>query len=257
MDKGSLAVVILAAGKGTRMKSDLPKVLHCLRGRPLLSYALDLAAGLGAGRVVVVVGHQAQRVREVFADRPGLRYALQEPQLGTGHAVMAAAPELADWAGPVLILCGDVPGLKAATLQALLYGHAAGGHALTVLGMDLAQPGHYGRLVRDGQGDLRRIVEYRDASPAQREISLVNAGIYVAQAQALLDYLPRLTTENDQKEYYLTDLVELMAGDGLKVGHAVCPDPLEVAGVNSVEELKALEAQLEACPPGIPEACEV
>ncbi len=239
-----LAVVILAAGKGTRMKSDLPKVLHELKRRPLLSYTLDLAQGLGAGRVVVVVGHQAERVRATFADRPALRFALQAPQLGTGHAVMAAAPDLADWTGPVLILCGDVPLLKLATVRALIEAHQAQGNALTVLGMDLKDPGHYGRLIGDGQGGLRRIVEFRDASDAERAVSQVNAGIYVANGPELLEFLPRITTNNDQGEYYLTDLVELMSSAGLKVGMALCPDPLEVAGVNSKEELAALEGQL-------------
>ncbi len=241
-----LAVVILAAGKGTRMKSDLPKVLHSLGGQPLLAYTLDLAQNLSAGRVEVVVGHQAARVKEAFASRPDLRFVVQEPQLGTGHAVMAAAPELGDWQGPVLILCGDVPGLKLGTIACLLEAHASQGNALTVLGMDLAQPGAYGRLVTDGAGRLLRITEFRDASQAERAITQVNAGIYVVNAQDLLTYLPRLTTDNDQKEYYLTDLVELMASAGLKVGLSLCPDPLEVAGVNSKEELEALEAQLAA-----------
>lgn len=239
-----LAVVILAAGKGTRMKSDLPKVLHLLGGRPLLSYTLDLAQHLGAERVVVVVGHQAQRVRDTFAHLPGLRYALQEPQLGTGHAVQAAAPELAGWTGPVLILCGDVPGLKTSTIEALLAAHADQANALTVLGMDLPQPGAYGRLITDTQGRLERIVEFRDATDEQRAVTLVNAGIYLVQAPDLLAFLPRLATDNDQHEYYLTDLVHLMAAAGLRVGHAVCPNPLEVAGVNSVEELKALEEKM-------------
>jgi UDP-N-acetylglucosamine diphosphorylase/glucosamine-1-phosphate N-acetyltransferase len=226
------------------MKSDLPKVLHSLGGRPLLAYTLNLAQGLEAGRVVVVVGHQASRVKEAFADRPDLRFVIQEPQLGTGHAVMAAAPELGDWTGPVLILCGDVPGLKERTIAELLATHAGQGNALTVLGMDLKEPGAYGRLVSDGQGRLLRITEYRDASEAELAITQVNAGIYVVEAPQLLAYLPRLSTNNDQKEYYLTDLVELMAEAGLKVGLALCPDPLEVAGVNSKEELEALEAQL-------------
>jgi UDP-N-acetylglucosamine diphosphorylase/glucosamine-1-phosphate N-acetyltransferase len=238
-----LAVVILAAGKGTRMKSDLPKVLHPLAGRPLLAYSLDLARELAAGRVVVVVGHQASRVKDAFAGPEGYRFVVQEPQLGTGHAVMVAAPELADWRGPVLILCGDVPLLKAGTLAGLLAEHQGKGNALTVLGMDLAEPGHYGRLITQG-GQLKRITEYRDASQAERAVSLVNAGIYVAQAEELARFLPRLTTDNDQKEYYLTDLVQLMDAAGLKVGHAVCPDPLEVAGVNSKEELAALESCL-------------
>ncbi len=240
----ALAVVVLAAGKGTRMKSDLPKVLHTLAGRPLLSFSLELAKQLGSQRTIVVVGHQAQRVKEAFTNYPEVRYVIQEPQLGTGHAVMAAAPELDDWQGSVLILCGDVPGLKPATCERLLARHQNQKEALTVLGMDLADPGTYGRLVLDEKGQLARIVEYRDASLLERAITLVNAGIYAGQAKALLKYLPRLATDNDQKEYYLTDLVELMYSAGLKVGYAICPDPLEVAGVNSKEDLISLEHEL-------------
>jgi UDP-N-acetylglucosamine diphosphorylase/glucosamine-1-phosphate N-acetyltransferase len=239
-----LAVLILAAGKGTRMKSDLPKVLHSLSGKPLLSYSLDLAQSLGAKRTIVVVGHQAELVKKEFAGREGLRYVIQEPQLGTGHAVMAAAPELEDWQGPVLILCGDVPGLKTVTCRNLLKRHMDQDEALTVLGMDLPDPGAYGRLVLDAGDQLNRIVEFRDATAGERAISLVNAGIYAGQAQAMLKFLPKLATDNDQKEYYLTDLVAMMHQAGLKVGYTVCPDPLEVAGVNSKEELAALEQKL-------------
>lgn len=242
----ALVAIVMAAGKGTRMKSDLPKVLHPLGGKPLLAYTLDLARALKAGRVVVVVGHQAERVQAAFTGPEQYRFVVQEPQLGTGHAVMVAAPELAGWQGPVLILCGDVPLLKEQTLTGLLAAHARAGNALTVLGMDLAQPGHYGRLVTEGQA-LKRITEFRDATESERALTLVNAGIYVAAAGELLGHLPKLTTDNDQKEYYLTDLVELMNASGLKVGFALCPDPLEVAGVNSKEELMALE---DACRAG-------
>jgi UDP-N-acetylglucosamine diphosphorylase/glucosamine-1-phosphate N-acetyltransferase len=240
------AVVILAAGKGTRMKSDLPKVLHPLAGRPLLAYTLDLAAEVGAGRTIVVVGHQAERVRRAFPPGPALSYVLQQPQLGTGHAVMAAAPELAGWQGPALILCGDVPGLTAATVGRLLAHHRRNREALTVLAMDLAEPGAYGRLQTGPDGNLRRIVEARDASPQERALTLVNAGVYAARPAALLAFLPRLAAENDQGEYYLTDLVELMAADGLAVGYTVCSNPAEVAGVNSRQELAALEERMQS-----------
>jgi UDP-N-acetylglucosamine diphosphorylase/glucosamine-1-phosphate N-acetyltransferase len=239
-----LAVVILAAGKGTRMKSDLPKVLHPLAGRPLLAHVLDLAQCLDAGRIVAVVGHQADLVQETFAQFPNLRFARQQPQLGTGHAVLCAAPELADWTGPVLILCGDVPLLKPDTVRALLATHANQGNALTVLGMELDDPGSYGRLVTNPAGQLTRIVEFRDASQDQRAIRVVNAGIYVAQAADLLEFLPQIGNDNDQKEYYLTDLVQLLDQAGRRVGLALCPDPLEVAGINSKEELAAIEARI-------------
>ena len=245
----SLAVVILAAGKGTRMKSDLPKVLHAVAGRPLLQHVVDLARDLHPARVVVVVGHQAERVRRAMAHEPDLRFALQEPQLGTGHAVACALPELEDFAGPVVILSGDVPGLRTTTLRNLLQSHLQHGDALTVLGMELDDPGAYGRLITDAGGRLLRIVEYRDAGAEERAVRLVNAGVYVAQAGALRDYLPQLSNQNNQQEYYLTDLVQFMAQDGLRVGYALCPDPREVAGVNSPQELAQVEAYLASRPP--------
>ncbi len=237
-------MVILAAGKGTRMRSDLPKVLHLVCGRPMLAYTLDLARELDAGRVVVVVGHQARRVREAFSGRPGLRFVVQEPQMGTGHAVMAAAPELEDWAGPVLILCGDVPALRPDTLAGLLRRQQEQELDFTVLGMDLEDPGAYGRLVVDDSGRLLRIVEYRDADEGERGIHLVNAGVYAARVAPLLQCLPLLSAENDQGEYYLTDVVEVLNKKGYKVGYHVCPDPWEVAGINSQEDLARMEGMM-------------
>lgn len=238
------AIVILAAGKGTRMKSRLPKVLHPLAGRPLIDHVLELARSLEPDRTIVVVGYRADQVRQHLAGRPGLRFALQEPQLGTGHAVMAAADHLADYHGPVLVLYGDVPGLTHATAAQLLAEHQAQGNALTVLAMDLEQPGAYGRLVTDATGRLTAIVEARDATERQRRITLVNSGIYVIDNQPMLAGLKDLRPDNQQAEYYLTDLVGLFVARGLKVGWSLCPDPAEVAGVNSAAELKALADRL-------------
>ena len=240
MKPNNLSVIIMAGGKGTRMKSELPKVLHKLGGQPLLSYSLDLAKELEAHNIIIIVGYKADQVRQAYAARPELTFALQEPQLGTGHAVMMAAPFLEKSSGPVLILSGDVPGLKLATLQNMLDRHIKHGHDLTVLAMQPDDPAAYGRLVTDGER-LLRIVEYRDASAEERNIRLVNAGIYLVQAPALLAGLPTLNTNNDQQEYYITDLVEIMNHSNYKVGYALCSDPMEVAGVNSQEELKALE----------------
>ncbi|MCB2188324.1 MAG: NTP transferase domain-containing protein [Deltaproteobacteria bacterium] len=239
-----LAVVIMAAGKGTRMKSELAKVLHPLAGRPLLHYALDLAGELGAERTVVVVGHQAPAVQEAAQGFPSVRFALQEPQLGTGHAMQAALPGLAGHQGPVLVLYGDVPGLRAATLRRLWEAHHSQGLAMTVLAMELPDPGHYGRLVREPGGGLCRIVEFRDASPAERTITLVNSGIYLFEATPLREGLSQLRPDNDQGEYYLTDLVEILHRGGWPVGFALCPDAWEVAGINSQEELAAYAARL-------------
>lgn len=232
----------MAAGKGTRMKSDQPKMLHKLAGKHLLHYPLTVSKKLQAERIIVVVGHQAERVKEAFASEPGLDFVLQEPQLGTGHAVMMAAPALSGHEGDVLILNGDVPGLKLNTLHNLIKTHQDENNALTVLGMDLDDPAHYGRLVQDPQTEaLSAIVEYRDATEEQRKISIVNAGIYVARLEPLLAYLPKLSTENDQNEYYVTDLVKLLHSNGLRVGFSLCPDPQEVEGINSKEELAQME----------------
>ena len=243
MQNGSdLAVVIMAAGKGTRMKSDLPKVLHTLAGKPLLQYPVSVSKKLQARRIIVVVGHQAQRVKAAFGPDSGLDFVLQEPQLGTGHAMMMAVPALAGHHGDVLILNGDVPGLKLNTLYDLIKTHRMEGNALTVLGMDLIDPAHYGRLVKaPGGRGLCEIVEYRDANISQKEITIVNAGIYIAKLDDLVDFLPRLSTENDQNEYYITDLVKLLHDNHLRVGYSLCPDPQEVEGINSKEELARME----------------
>lgn len=243
-DTPKITTIILAAGKGTRMQSALPKVLHHLHGRPLLHYSIELAKQLKADPIIVVVGYGAESVRAAFCQEKNLSFALQEPQLGTGHAVMCAMPNIHELSGPVLILNGDVPALQLATLRTMLQTHLIQENSLTVLAMDLAEPGAYGRMVVKGN-KLERIVEFRDANAQERAITLVNAGIYIAQAGALAANLPRLTTENDQKEYYLTDLVQIMNQHGLRVGYALCKDPLQVAGVNSQEELRQLEQLLE------------
>ena len=234
----------MAAGKGTRMKSDLPKVLHQVAGKPLLAHVIAQARSVGAEKVVVVVGHLAGMVKDAFRDQPGISFAVQEPQLGTGHALMCAARNLQDVRGPVMVLSGDVPALRPGTLNNLLEVHTGGGHALTVLGMDLDDPGHYGRMIAGPDGWLRRIVEYKDATEAEKAVGLVNAGIYAADCRTILEYLPKLSDDNQQHEYYITDLVALMAQSGLKVGHAVCADPMEVAGVNSKQELARMESYL-------------
>jgi UDP-N-acetylglucosamine diphosphorylase/glucosamine-1-phosphate N-acetyltransferase len=242
MEKQKLAIIILAAGKGTRMRSLLPKVLHKLNGQPLLSYPLRLAKGLNADPIIVVVGYQAEQIRN-FCQGCNLHFALQQPQIGTGHAVMQAVFYLQNFIGPVLILSGDVPGLRLPTIQTLLHTHQQQGNALTVMTMRPQDPAGYGRVLINGDR-LLRIVEVRDATPSEKQIPLVNAGIYLAQAPDLLNALPALAANNAQQEYYLTDLVEIMNNLGLQVGHVFCANPLEAMGVNSPEELSALEKLL-------------
>jgi UDP-N-acetylglucosamine diphosphorylase/glucosamine-1-phosphate N-acetyltransferase len=235
----SLVAVILAAGKGTRMGSDLPKVLHRFLGEPLVVHPIRAARAAGAEAVVVIVGHGAAEVEAALADQPDLRFALQSEQRGTGHAVQCALPALADHAGSVLILSGDVPRLRPATLHALAAAAALSRGGLALATFTPPDPTGYGRIVRDGAGEVVAIVEERDASPAQRAIGECNAGVYCAAASLLRRELPRLGSANAQGEIYLTDLVAVAAGQG-GVGAVLVPAD-EVAGVNTLAQLAELE----------------
>ncbi len=235
----SLVAVILAAGKGTRMGSDLPKVLHRFLGEPLVVHPIRAARAAGAEAVVVIVGHGAAEVEAALADQPDLRFALQSEQRGTGHAVQCALPALADHAGSVLILSGDVPRLRPATLHALAAAAALSRGGLALATFTPPDPTGYGRIVRDGAGEVVAIVEERDASPAQRAIGECNAGVYCAAASLLRRELPRIGSANAQGEIYLTDLVAVAAGQG-GVGAVLVPAD-EVAGVNTLAQLAELE----------------
>lgn len=233
-------VVIMAAGKGTRMKSRLPKVLHRLAGRALLQHVVDTAVGLNARRVVVITGHGAAEV-EAGVVHPGggmLQFVRQEPQLGTGHAVQQAVPALPD-DGIVVVLSGDVPLTRVETLGALIA--ACGGDKLALLTIEFDDPAGYGRILRDGSGAVQAIVEHKDASEAQRQIREVYSGIMAVPARLLKPWLGRLDNQNAQGEYYLTDVVKFAVEQGVPVvGHKIV-DALQVAGVNSPVQLAELE----------------
>ena len=231
----NLSVVVLAAGKGTRMRSALPKVLHPLAGRPLLAHVLDAARALQPAHVIVVYGHGGQAVPDSFAESEAT-FVLQEPQRGTGHAVMQALPHLPK-DGVTLILYGDVPLIRPATLQHLL----SKPDALSVLTARVADPSGYGRIVRDASGGLRRIVEDKDAGADEQRIDEINSGILSAPNPKLRDWLARLTDHNAQGEYYLPDIVPLALSDGTPVRTALTGDPGEIQGVNSREQLAQLE----------------
>ncbi|MEW6694813.1 MAG: bifunctional UDP-N-acetylglucosamine diphosphorylase/glucosamine-1-phosphate N-acetyltransferase GlmU [Pseudomonadota bacterium] len=237
-------VVILAAGKGTRMKSALPKVLHRLAGRALLGHVLAVARGLAARQTVVVTGHGAEAVEAALpALAEGLAWQAvrQAPQLGTGHAVQQAMPLLAD-DGVTLVLSGDVPLTQPQTLAALLAAQASGGpDALALLTVELADPHGYGRVVRDAAGRVQAIVEEKDADDAQRRIPEVYSGILAAPTARLRGWLQRLDNRNAQREYYLTDVVRHAVDDGVPVLTHRVADAVEVAGVNSPAQLAALE----------------
>jgi bifunctional UDP-N-acetylglucosamine pyrophosphorylase / glucosamine-1-phosphate N-acetyltransferase len=219
------------------MRSDLPKVLHPLAGKPLLGHVLDTARALGPRRIFVVHGHGAEKVRAAFAADADIEWVLQAEQHGTGHAVRQAAPQLAPDAD-VLILYGDVPLVRAGTLKRLL---EASRNGMAVLTAELPDAGAYGRIVRDPAGRVARIVEAKDASTAERALREFNAGFYALGAKRLLGWLPRLKNDNAQKEYYLTDIVSLAVGEGVPVVAVKIEDPHEVEGVNSKQELATLE----------------
>lgn len=245
---GAVDVVIMAAGKGTRMKSKLPKVLHLLAGRPLLQHVVDTAAQLSARQVVVITGHGAMEV-EASLDhstrataRFDINFVRQEPQLGTGHAMQQAVPVLRD-DGIVVVLSGDVPLTRAETLQHLIA--ACGGNKLALLTIDFADPTGYGRIVR--QGDVvQAIVEHKDANVEQRTISEVYSGIMAVPAARLKAWLARLDNQNAQGEYYLTDIVKFAVADGVPVVAHKIADALQVEGVNSPVQLAALERAFQA-----------
>jgi bifunctional UDP-N-acetylglucosamine pyrophosphorylase/glucosamine-1-phosphate N-acetyltransferase len=247
---GGCAALILAAGKGTRMKSDLPKVLHTLQERPLLLWVVAASRAAQLAPLVLVVGHQHERVRETMAphDEGDLRYVLQAEQHGTGHAAQVARPELAQLTGDLLVLAGDVPLIRAATLAGLLAEHRARGAAATVLTAELADPTGYGRILRDAAGDVAAIREHRDASESERAVREINSGIYCFRLPALLTALDALKPENDQGEYYLTDTLAILRARGERVAAQRCADPVEIAGVNDREQLAALEARLAGRP---------
>jgi len=243
MPRRELAAIILAAGMGTRMRSDLPKVLHPALGQPLVQHVLAAVRRASIRRIVVVVGHQAERVRSVLAGLD-LQFALQEPQLGTGHAVQQAQPHLADYDGDVVVLCGDTPLLRAQTLMALHATHDQLEARATVLTAEVDDPTGYGRIVRAENGDVLRIVEQKDASEDEKRLREINSGLFVFDAPALFGALDKVGADNAAREYYLTDTLEILRREGARVSAHRCDDPREVLGVNTPVQLREVERLL-------------
>jgi bifunctional UDP-N-acetylglucosamine pyrophosphorylase/glucosamine-1-phosphate N-acetyltransferase len=235
--KTEKAAVVLAAGKGKRMKSDLPKVLHEIHGRPMICFLLDTLAVMEFDRVVLVIGHKAELVREALADYP-VQFVIQEQQLGTGHAVGMARPELSDFVGTTLVAAGDVPFLSQRSITELFEVHARTKAAATCLSAVFEDPTGYGRIVRKpGMDFLQAIVEHKDASPEVLKIREINTGTFCFDNRLLFEAIAQIGCNNAQKEYYLTDAVQILNAQGHPVSVVKADNPDEVLGVNSTEQL--------------------
>jgi bifunctional UDP-N-acetylglucosamine pyrophosphorylase / glucosamine-1-phosphate N-acetyltransferase len=229
-------VVILAAGQGTRMKSQLPKVLHPISGRPLVEHVLKTAESVSPATITLIIGHKADVVRRTLARRSNLGFAVQEPQLGTAHALQQAEPALTGQRGTLVLLSGDVPLLSPATLKRLIETHRGASAAATVVTANVERPYGYGRIVRT-EGRIARIVEERDASPEERKLREINSGIYALDLAPLWDALRGIASQNAQGEFYLTDLISIYRRRKLPVETLIVDNPQEIRGINSRTEL--------------------
>ncbi|AAM71497.1 MAG TPA: UDP-N-acetylglucosamine pyrophosphorylase [Chlorobaculum sp.] len=241
----SLAIVIMAAGKGTRMKSALPKVLHEANGKPLVAYVIEKSQALDPDKIVLIIGHQAELVRAATAGFP-FDYALQEPQLGTGHAIMQAEPFLKDFSGEIIILSGDAPLFTGRTLRELIDFHRSRQAVATVLTAEMDDPTGYGRIIRSDAGEeVLRIVEQKDATEEEKAVTEINSGVYVFNANELFSALHGITNKNAQGEYYLTDVFGICFGKGKKVCAFKVADANEIRGINTPEQLREAELLLQ------------
>jgi len=237
----SLVIVIMAAGKGTRMHSDKAKVLHSVCGRPMILHVVDTAARIAGKAVVVVVGHQADKVKAVVSKEAEVLFALQEEQKGTGHAVKIALPILPEFSSQVIILSGDVPLIKVDTVQALLALHLCQQNAVTVLGVQIEKPYGYGRILVNDAGGVDKIVEETDATEEEKKITIVNSGVYCVRREFLETSLMQLQSNNKQNEIYLTDIVEVAKKHQKRIGFMLCNNRNEVQGINTPQDLLDVE----------------
>ncbi|MGC7879742.1 bifunctional UDP-N-acetylglucosamine diphosphorylase/glucosamine-1-phosphate N-acetyltransferase GlmU, partial [Desulforudis sp. 1190] len=235
----SLVAVVLAAGKGTRMKSRHPKVLHQIAGRPMLHYVLDAVSEAGAGTTVVVAGYGYDAVRAAVGD--AAKVVLQDEQRGTAHAVMQTREALSDFTGDILVVCGDTPLITGRTLAGLVSHHRAKGAAATVLTAIVEDPTGYGRVIRDGGGMVARIVEQKDATPDELAVREINTGVYCFSAAGFFDSLRKISNNNQQGEYYLTDIIGVYVAGGRPVASYLASDPVEIMGINDRLQLAAAE----------------
>lgn len=233
------AAIILAAGAGTRMKSDKPKVAHEVLGKPLVGWVLDAAQDAGIDRVVTVVGHKREQVIPLVENRSEI--AIQAEQKGTAHAVLSCADALAGFDGSLLVLSGDCPLITAKTMRALIEMREEANAAVVVLTMDMDNPFGYGRIIRDADGAVARIVEQKDATPEEAAVTECNSGFYCFDAKALFEALAQVGSDNAQGEFYLTDVLEISRNAGRAVLALMADDPTECMGINTPEQLAAVE----------------
>ncbi|CAG36466.1 bifunctional UDP-N-acetylglucosamine diphosphorylase/glucosamine-1-phosphate N-acetyltransferase GlmU [Desulfotalea psychrophila] len=238
-----LAIVILAAGKGTRMKSELAKVLHPVFGRPMIQHVLASTAGLPSDKRIIIIGHQRHAVREALAD-DACTFVVQEEQLGTAHAVLTAKEAIADDCEDVMILCGDTPLISGQSLEEMYDRHRTNSATVTLMTTQLGDPTNYGRIISDNAGNLLRIVEEKDADPAEKRIKEINAGIYCVRRDFLYRALQKVENNNSQGELYLTDIIDLAVKSEQKVQRYLAPEPKDVLGVNSRIELAMADEEL-------------
>jgi UDP-N-acetylglucosamine diphosphorylase/glucosamine-1-phosphate N-acetyltransferase len=236
--------IVLAAGKGTRMKSELPKVLVPVAGRPMVRYVIDALQAAGVQRIIVVVGYRSDLVRAELATAPGIEFADQTEQLGTGHAVMMCRPQLAEHQGPVIIVAGDSPMLQSDSVAAVLAEFNRRGAACLLGTVERSDPAGYGRIVRDAAGKFTGIVEEKDATSEQRAIREINVSTYVFAAAELLAALDHLRADNSQREYYITDCPAHLLAAGKQVEALPVLKPCEALSINNPEELAAVEQEL-------------
>jgi len=236
-----LRVIILAAGKGTRMNSDLPKVLHKLQGKALIDYVIDESELLDPKEIILVVGFKKEQVIKHTKNRIHLKYATQVEQLGTGHAVLQTKELLKNKKGHILILYGDVPNIKASTLMPIVEDHISNNRDLTLITAEIDDPSGYGRIIRDNNGNLLKIIEEKDCNDNEKKIKEWNPGIYIFKTKEVFRILNSIKTNNASKEYYLTDAIGLAQQSNMQIKAIKIANSDEVIGINTTDQLKELE----------------
>jgi len=236
-----LAAVILAAGLGKRMKSDKAKVLHEINGKPMVMYVIETAKKIAGDNIVLVIGKQAEKVSEIVSKEYKVIFALQKEQLGTGHAVKCALPFLPEYSEQILILCGDVPLLSYDTVKRLYEEHIRSSRDISVLAVEADNPKGYGRIILDNENNVSGIVEETDATDAQKQIKIINSGIYCIKREFLEYSLNKISSNNAQSEFYLTDIIKIGYNYNKNIGAVIGQDNEELLGINSIQDLMAIE----------------